>query len=192
MTRIRRRLSIFCVVTFMGCFGGCATFYDVYAPPGASVRAPPSDASDDPDRFSVPASAYPRYVATRSFQPPSPWLNGSTRDDAVAGIEISDRWRVTHRIGAVLAIYSDTFQDRQCALILQHGKFSGAVAAGRGRCEADYLFHLLVTDAGRPIGWLKLHNPARVMFASDRHVDMAPERHAGGDWPVDVRFVPDR
>lgn len=167
----------------------CGTAYELFAPPGANIN-PPKQGYEDPDGYRVDSSSYPSYAANRDYSPPRPRYAESTSRTQAVEIKQTDLWRVTHRVGALLVVYSDRYQQRQCEYLLSQGKSMGALRTPFGGvCQADYLYHLLITPEGRAKGWFRLHSPERVIFSRDRYVVMDPASRMSLDWPEEVLFT---
>ena len=170
---------------------GCGSLYELYATPGVTLNASRQGNYEDPDGYRVDAAAFPSFKAVMRYSPPSPTLSGSTSRVPMVDISPEDVWRVTHRVGTLLAAFSTSYQLRQCIHMLGLGVGAGAFRPpSGGTCQTNYLYHLLISPDGRVHGWLGLHNPQRVVAARDRYVPMDPELRKGPGWPVDPLLRP--
>ena len=170
---------------------GCGSLHELYATPGVVLNASRQGNYEDPDGYRVDAAAFPSFKAVMLYSPPSPTLSGSTSRVPMVDISTEDVWSVTHRVGTLLAAFSTSYQQRQCIHMLGLGVGAGAFRPpSGGTCQANYLYHLLISPDGRVHGWLGLHNPQRVVAASDRYVPMDPELRKGPGWPVDALLRP--
>ena len=160
-------------------------------PPGVDVVTPGSTGYVNPDDFRVNSDAYPSYRAVRRVgdidAPRSP--NFAFR---LAPIEVTDVWRVTHRIGDRLLIYSTDYENRECVLLQRTA--IGLDKGGRGffdsRCIPHRLFEIFIRADGTVAGgWQTLYNSERVIFASDRLIRFNPPNNVE-DWGLQPLFVP--
>lgn len=167
-----------CLLVFVF-VAGCGSLYELYAVPGTTVN-PPLTGYQDPDRYKVEPSAYPRFRAKREFMPPAPRLGEFTFSTKMVAITPADIWTVTHRAGERLVVYSNSYQER-----LRKN------APPREEIVGPYLFHLFIAPDGTvDRGWLLLRNPKTFIFANDRHVPIDPVLSASSGWPQEPLFEP--
>lgn len=173
-------------------FAGCSSTNVYYAAGQAPVTIPAREGNyENPDNYRVATDDYPSYIAKYTFDSPPP--RQGTFVSKIPNIEIlpMEIWRVTHKVGNKLLIFSDAYQDRQCNHLLEYGTSSGAFKDLLSRrCSADYLYHLIVFPDGRVDGWMLLRNPAGVAFSKDRYTLMDPGLRAGPGWPDQPLFEP--
>ena len=102
-----------------------------------------------------------------------------------------DVWRVTHRVGNRLLIYSEEYQERECRRVTERAKrFGGMGSAGRidrnGKCHSlPALYHIFINEEGEVVGgWTLLNN-------RNHRVVLEPESPNDG-WGPQPLFVKGR
>lgn len=178
-------LSIFaCLVT------GCMQGSYLYTQDRHVIHLPPRHENyENPDKYKVDSSAYPKYVIKRELMPPIPDRDEITSGLPFVKIQTTDMWYVTHKVGRLLLIFSDTYQMRECNAVWEHDKFSGSFKGPFGAsCISRYLYCLYISQDGRIFGWKRLINPKRVALARDRYTIMVPPSHEASGWPSEPVF----
>lgn len=171
---------------------GCAIPFHIPAP-GVKPVTPPTNI-EDPDKYRVDSASYPTFWIKARFEPPR-WKAGAGKSKyPMAPIEPIDTWRVTHQVGDVFLIYSDTYNDRQCRMLAgiePNGMAGGFIGRWGSVCHLDRLYHIPVTlDGTVRNGWKLLYNPKRFGFARDRYVNMQIDPATPADWGPQPLFVP--
>lgn len=163
---------------------GCTVPFHI-APPGVKIAAPPTNV-EDPDKYRVDSASYPTFRVKERFEPPR-WKAGAGESKyPMVPIDPTDIWTVTHRVGEVLLIYSDAYNDRQCRLLAQlepHGIAGGQLGFGGKTCHAGRLYHISITADGKVQGgWKLMYNPKRFGFARDRYINMQIDPSMANGW----------
>jgi len=168
-------------VIFGVCCVGTAGCYEVLPPPHVKTVAAPDELRlINPDEFRVNSDSYPEYVAVSRVEEPPAVFRYRT-----APIEPTDSWRVTHRIGERLLIYSEQYEQRQCQYEITQATAPGDVGRidRHGQCRsAPYLYYLFITADGEVRGWKLLKNPQRVVLARDRRLSPDAEEGTSDGW----------
>lgn len=162
-------------------------------PPGATLAAPPANI-ENPDTYRVDSANYPAYRIKERFEPPR-WKVGAVQSKyTMAPIEPTDVWKVTHQVGDVFLIYSDTYNDRQCRLLASmapSGRAGGFIGRWGSACHPDRLYHIPITLNGKvKSGWKLLYNPKRVIFSRHRYIDMQIDPTTAEGWGGQPLFQP--
>jgi len=183
--------GILLVVLFLP---GCAIPFHIAAPGVKPVTRPMN--IEDPDKYRVDSAIYPAFRIKARFEPPR-WKAGAGESKyPMVSIEPTDTWRVTHQVGDVFLIYSDTYNDRQCrmlAAIEPNGMAGGFIGRWGSTCHSDHLYHIPITlDGTVRNGWKLLYNPKRFGFARDRYINMQIDPATPSDWGPQPLFAENR
>lgn len=165
------------------------------APPGVKVAAPPANV-EDPDKYLANSASYPTFRTKGKFTPPR-WKAGAGESKyPMVSLESTDIWRVTHQLGDVFLIYSDTYNDRQCRLLAHiepNGMAGGHIGLFSKNCDASRLYHIPITlDGTVKSNWMLLYNPKRVGFSRDRYINMQIDPATPEGWGPQPLFEPIR
>jgi len=175
-----RALVILCTTTLLA---GCVGMADYLGPPPGAGDAKPID----PETVRVDASKYPKFHVAAQSSPPA-WTSEHSPDvgSRFPMVEIlpADEWIVRHKVGELFLIVSDSYNQRQCASLLTHGPGSGCFKSPfGGGLRSDYLYSIFIAPNGRVSGgWKLLHNPKKVVLASDRRTYLVPSPWSNKGW----------
>ena len=154
-------------------------------PPGVTGMA--TTKPMDPEDLRVNPKNYPTFRVLSTATPPRPVNRyDATKVWPVAMLPIlpSDEWRVTHKLGDVFIITSESYEQRQCALkITVCGK-----AFLRDQYVPKFFWGIYIGKDDRISGgWAFLANPKLILFASDRRDYFSPTQQGNIGWDK-VRF----
>ena len=182
------RLFVFLsFLVLQGCF-------PVIPPPGATFATLPANI-ENPDAYRVDSASYPTFKVKQRFDPPR-WKSPGGEGFPMASIEPTDTWRVTHKVGDLFLIYSDTYNDRQCRSLVEYGPGAGGFVRPWGsRCHSHYLHHISVSRdgtvrSGKNGGWMLLYNPEKFIFSRDRYINLQIDPATPPDWGPQPLFKP--
>lgn len=184
----RRPFAFLPFLVLQGCF-------PVIPPPGATLAALPANI-ENPDAYRVDSAIYPTFKVKQRFDPPRWRSPGVESKYPMISIEPTDIWKVTHKVGDVLLIYSDTYNDRQCRLLVKYGRGAGgSIPVWGSKCHSHYLYHIPVSHDGTVRnggdgGWKLLYNPEKFIFSRDRYINMQIDPTTPPDWGPQPLFEP--
>jgi hypothetical protein len=169
-----------------GCMG------DFLPPPNMRV-AQPEVLEAPADISTVNPQTFPRYKSKAGVTPP-PWVIGSVTGFPMAGIETSDEWRVTHKVGDIFLIFSEAYQYRQCKKLFEYGPNAERGMVGlNGECKrAMYLYHVAITPSGEVInGWVLIPNPDALVSGPAYSISSNPQSKSAIEklWGVQPLFA---
>jgi len=139
-----------------------------------------------PDEIRVDPAKFPKFKVTAVATPPRwTFVKDPTKKSRFPMVDIlpSDEWRVTHQIGEILLIGSETYNQRQCealAAIAPNGAAGGFKSPVTGKCTPDYLYLIYVSPEGQISGgWKLIRN---IGFRTDQMTTFSPTTQGNEGW----------
>lgn len=154
--------------------------------PESSIVGQTEWRSIDFEKFKVEPRGYPRFQAKQSILPPNFQLS-----IPMAEITVKDLWEVRYRLNDYYLIFSETYNNRQCHLLLEKRKSMGIVHQSpfTGKCSSRYLYCIVVDLKGNVTKGLELvHNPDVLGSVSARQQSFKPLDREMGDWGIQPLF----
>lgn len=132
----------------------------------------------DFENFRVESEAYPKFYAKQPILPPAHAIA-----IPVAGIKETDLWIVRYRFNEFYLIFSESYNERQCRLLIDSGKNVGIAHKSplTGKCSSYYFYCIVVDMKGNVTnGWKLVHNSDVV--SSSRSQNFQPFSRPIGEW----------